>query len=55
VRWAVALSGTVDKFHRVDNLENCQIVIMQRDGSGKYILMTPLREHGADGGYDSEK
>eukprot|EP01088_Endostelium_zonatum_P002583 TRINITY_DN13211_c0_g1_i1.p1 TRINITY_DN13211_c0_g1~~TRINITY_DN13211_c0_g1_i1.p1 ORF type:complete len:231 (-),score=34.95 TRINITY_DN13211_c0_g1_i1:45-737(-) len=34
---------SVEDFHSVQNLDNCEMVIMQHDGDGKYEIVTPLR------------
>jgi len=36
---------TVEEFHKLWNLENCQIVIMALQPDGKYKLVTPLKRN----------
>lgn len=34
---------SVEQFHRVTNLENCEMCVLERNERGKYVLTTPLR------------
>eukprot|EP00475_Leptophrys_vorax_P035719 TRINITY_DN5920_c0_g1_i2.p1 TRINITY_DN5920_c0_g1~~TRINITY_DN5920_c0_g1_i2.p1 ORF type:complete len:210 (+),score=51.79 TRINITY_DN5920_c0_g1_i2:1309-1938(+) len=38
------LRWSVDKFQRTWNLDNCEIIILEKQVNGSYVLLTPLRE-----------